>query len=428
MPLPFARLLFWAWGLLGCAYAVQLHTHSGSRSRPPAAPALAVAGSPAERPYPALTPLQFILVSSPSERKVGYMQMRNFQGINEEISALIDSGLGAPHGIAFDVQRGDLYVTDTIARKIFRYGVLVAQGDDGTYSLVVDGDRLTVVENHLSRWVAVDNSGNIYFTDDEALSVNKITADVMDQIAQGIFQARDLVVVPETNLESEAASAASAALAGGATTTEAPNPQPRILAYYEASSNPRVAAPGGILTDSISLYWANGANAGSVVQGSTEPVAPVALAQGARAATFDTTLVANSTSPVIAVSKTHNQIIYTSGTSVYGVSRQGGDPIAFTQGLQQPQGLVWDGDSTIYVADQTGDTVYSLPSGRLAQNMPLAHAFSFNDAFGMVMLDARDPWFEMRAGAEQRAPARWLTALLLPVAIAQCFALAGSAF
>lgn len=421
MSFPLAWLLFWAWGLLG-THAVQLMQRSRT------SPSLAVAGGGAGyRPYPTLTPLQFLLVSSPAERKVGYIQMRNFQGANAEISALVDSGLGAPHGIAFDRQRGDLYVTDTVARKIFRFGVMVQEGDDGSYSLVTDGDRLTVVENKLSRWVAVDNSGDLYFTDDEANSVNKITADVMDQIAQGIFQGRDLVTVSESILESEAAAAASSELAAGATTTEAPSPEPRILAFYEAAANPHVALPGGILTDSISLYWANGANAGSVVQGSTHPEAPVGLAHGARAASFETTVVANSTGPVFGVSKTHNLIIYTSGGSVYGVSRNGGDPIAFTNGLEQPRGLVWDGDSTIFVADQAGNTVYSLPCGRLSESMPLAHAFDFNDVFGLALLEGTDPAFEIRAGAEHRAPARWLTAVLLPVALAKSFAFWASA-
>lgn len=358
-----------------------------------------------------MTPLQFLLVSSPAEGKVAYAELNNFQVSSGKVDTLIDSGLGTPHGIAFDRDRGFLYVTDPAAKKIFRYSILIEEGtndqNEVAYTLVTDGNRLTILEGKSSQWVTVDNAGNVYYTDQEANSVNKIMANVIDWLADGEFQAKDLVVQTEQSQESQASAKSAAQLAASAKLSTSDQwdqvaVAPIILAMYEASANSHVSTPAGIMTDSVNVYWGNqadGQTKGAVVEGQTTPTTPVLkLSQNSGASTFITTIRANNTQKVYGIAKTHSMLVYTADeTSVYGTSRDGGPVVAFSQNFEQPRGLVWDGDNTIYVADQKADTVSSLPCGRLAPNQLSQHTVTFNDAFGLAILHSSDPAFQLRA-------------------------------
>ena len=44
--------------------------------------------------------------------------------------------------------------------------------------------------------------------------------------------------------------------------------------------------------------------------------------------------------------------------------------VTLADSFQAPRGLAWDGDGTIFVADQAGSMVYSFPSGRLVRAEP----------------------------------------------------------
>merc|ERR1719230_2263175 len=120
---------------------------------------------------PPMTPPEFLIISSPTEQKIVYTELVNMHSVHGRTYPLIDSGLGEPAGIAFDRERGDLYVADRAARKIFRYSILVSDkpnsldGNNGT-SLISDGIRLTVMEGRDVSWVAVNQNGDILYSDE----------------------------------------------------------------------------------------------------------------------------------------------------------------------------------------------------------------------------------------------------------------------
>eukprot|EP00438_Fugacium_kawagutii_P023689 Skav218409 [mRNA] locus=scaffold1349:121385:127888:+ [translate_table: standard] len=55
---------------------------------------------------PQLTPKQFLIISSASEQKIVYTELKNFKATTGRTFALIDSGLSEPQGLALDHDRG----------------------------------------------------------------------------------------------------------------------------------------------------------------------------------------------------------------------------------------------------------------------------------------------------------------------------------
>merc|ERR1719162_1519939 len=74
---------------------------------------------------PRMQPSQFLIISSPKEKKVVWTKLDNFQTTEGRAFSLIDTGLSEPKGIAFDHINGYLYVADSAVKSIFRYTVLV---------------------------------------------------------------------------------------------------------------------------------------------------------------------------------------------------------------------------------------------------------------------------------------------------------------
>jgi len=107
-------------------------------------------------------------------------------------------------------------------------------------------------------------------------------------------------------------------------------------------------------------------------------------------------VLSSNTDTVFGVAVTHNAAIYTdSAQFVYGVPLTangvpGGGVITFTDTLEAPRGIVWDGDGTVYVADQGGNTIYSLPVGRLAATSA-ERVVDLHDAYGLALLSETDP-------------------------------------
>lgn len=363
---------------------------------------------------PQLTPVQFLIMSSPTERKIVWTELRNMRSTTGRAFPLIDSGLGAPKGIAFDRERGDLYVADSEAMKIFRYSVVVSEDIDEQgqtqYRLSSNGIRLTVMEGRNVSWVALDQSGDIFYSDEGGGTINKISAEVMDMLAGGDFQANELQVIPERELEAMASAAISTALSAGAPEHAAPDDlalaQPHILSLYDASINPRVNTPAGLVSDGLRLFWANGAdgtNAGTAVRGEVTPTAPLTLSDGSEPAPFPTHSLMNVSDNNfgIALSNTFCFVSASNGGVgvVYGTRLTGGPVYPFATGLGEPRGMVWDGDGSVFVADTAGSAVFSFPVGRIIENAPLTQAVEFNGAWGVALMSEIDPAFQIRDSA-----------------------------
>lgn len=347
---------------------------------------------------PQLTPLQFLIVSSPRERKIVYTALQNFKSRTGRTYALIDSGLADPRGIALDRERGALYVADLGAKKIFRYRLIVT----GANKMTTDGIQVTVIQDAQVEWVAVDVSGDIFYSDQGAKTINRIPEATLALLAAGEYQAGDLTFVSAKQQGNT-----SAALALQETTKAGVEEPPadaaplKVFRMYEGSVNPHVTLPKGLATDGLHLFWANGIrgeSAGAAVKGEVNPK------QGSNPPTFLATALANNTNEAFGIAKSSNMVLFTSNSSgigsVYGVMEGSSHVTHFVANLAEPRGLVWDGDQTVYVADQAANAVWSFPVGRLIDDAPLTKSVALNGAFGVALLSERDPAFSIaQAGA-----------------------------
>jgi len=89
----------------------------------------------------------------------------------------------------------------------------------------------------------------------------------------------------------------------------------------------------------------------------------------------------------------------------------------FATGLMSPRGLAWDGDQTLFVADEAGDTVYSFPVGRMTGDAPLAKSAQLRGAFGVAIFSSEDKAFSLgqtggSTAAQRPGPYIWALALV----------------
>jgi len=364
-----------------------------------------------------------LLMSSPMEMKIVYTQIENFKAVHNDVQPLIDAGLSAPYGIALDQANMHLYVTDLSAQKIFMYRVVLEAVSDFIFphKLSVNGERVVVVEGVESRWVTC-HAGELYFSDEKDGSIKKLTASTLRSLKLGSIHASDLVSLSEVSGEAIAEASASEALSAAVSMVDpmasgSPSPTPSIITLYQAGSNPHVGnPPGGIVVDGQDLFFVNnaeGTEKGTVIQGSMNPQSPVNLNNGPAPGTFETISMASNLASASGITETYNMIMYTTGArQVFGIPRGGGEPVAMSEVFESSRGVVWDGDSTVFIADQGASTIYTLPCGRIAANQPVGRAVDFHDVFGLAVL---------RLGGSSNAPRLralaplcvvWLAALL----------------
>lgn len=364
---------------------------------------------------PQLTPTTFLIISSPSQGKVSYTELKNFKSTYGRTFPLIDSGLGMPTAIAFDRERGDLYVVDQQALKIFRYGVRVKESRDRNgklvRSLVTDANRLTILAGRNASDVTVDCNGDVFYSDQAGKSINKITAAVMEKIADGELEAETLKVVSEKEQEAADAALVAGALDGpvGAEESQPEASETSIMSIYEGSLNPRVSVPAGVVSDGVRLYWTNGQDgraSGSVVRGEANPKPPPTTGEGSDPQPFPAETIADNAEVAYGIAKSNNLVFFSSTQAdgqgvVYGSNSQtnDGNVLPFAMGLMEPRGLVWDGDNTVFVADRGSNAVYSFPVGRLQEAAPLTKGVEILDAYGVAILVEGDDAFALKAGA-----------------------------
>jgi hypothetical protein len=331
-------------------------------------------------------PQQYLLISSPREMKVVYSVVTPGKAAGSQVAPVVDSGLLGPEGIAVDRVRGILYIADPPSQKIFSYQLRVTDG-----MLVSDGKQVTIVEGQEVVWVSVDSHGNLYYTTALTNEVLMVERPVLSKIQS------DEILASSLKTESQHAADVAKELAATKLLEQEnlPTPRPTIkptihVLYSKMEGEDSASAPAGIAADGINVYWGNGASGttlGSLITGSRHPADGQAVIK-----------LATNTNTAYGVTTSSNAVFYTDKTQfVYGVKKAGGTPEKMTTQLQSPRGLAWDGDGTVFVADQAGSIVYSFPSGRIAP-AGLSRTTALHDAFGLAIISKDDP-FAMPAAA-----------------------------
>jgi hypothetical protein len=299
----------------------------------------------------AIEPTKYLIVSSPAKSKIDYYPVIKGK-FPRRATNLVDSvDVKQPKGLAVDKWAGPdgkpmmrLYVTDPGQRKILFFPLLFANGE------LVAGTKTVIMTDTEATWLTVDGLGNIFFSGG----------------------ARQNLV---TKLD-------------GAS-LRAPQPMAHATSVYDGEKNDEVDSPGGITTDNFKVYWTNkakGTQVGSVVAGvsNPDPDSTVALSK-----------ITSNVNEVNGVCLAMNNLYYTGRVEepvkksvLYGVKKTGGAFATITDKLLAPQGCVWDGDSTVYVAD--GESIYGFPANMgLLQATTLRKVALYTDgAFSLAMIQA----------------------------------------
>lgn len=317
---------------------------------------------------PQFTPKQYLLASSRSEGTIVWCELKNFRWTLGQTFPLIDSGLVEPSGLAFDPELGNLYVADPGASSVYCYRLALVGGKLTTVS-----SRMTILTNRSVDWISVDpDDSGVLFSDRKSNTINKINAVTLDDIYLGDVSAEDL---PVDHINDAL--------------TESRPLQPRILEIYNASSSQHVLSPSAVLSDGMRLFWLNSApsdQSGELVQAMSIPKVNTTGAQTAP-------LVSPSgfVPDALASSRTH---MFWSGenpsagtASIFATGKAGGHHVYNMEvNLARPRGLAWDGDNTLFVADEARGNVYSMPVGKLEVGPPLTKAMALQGAVGVAVI------------------------------------------
>jgi len=271
----------------------------------------------------------FLLVSAPRLSKISWVRLpEDGSPLGMKPRTLIDEGLHRPQGIAVDQRRKRLFVADPDVQRIYCYQLQVSDG-----GLRTEGQPRVVARGTESRWVAVDGTGSVFFSDEPRSLILRLPASWL--------------------------------LRGGA---------PEVA--YSGGALARVSAPGGVAADNLRVYWTNkrlGTQAGSVVAGA-ETLAPGPVS-----------VLARNSVKSYGLCLALGNVYYTDARrSLYGVKKSGGRATEVSSALSHPRGCAWDGDGTVYVADRAG-AVYSFAGNmRTISKAEVRKAFDFEDAFGLA--------------------------------------------
>jgi len=299
----------------------------------------------------ALAEKQFLVMTLPTLRQIAYIALPD-----PVLRVLVIKDLVAPRSLALDAGLFRLYVTDSAQQKVFWYQLSV-QGD----KLITDGTQHIALESVETNNIAVDGSGNLYFTGKQlVLPPLSPTSGVWRNSALNLHTG-------VTNMP-------------GAVWTNANTGNP---AKWDSAA--------AVATDNIHVFWGNaqtGKTAGTLVVAPSDP--PDMNAEGAVRMLTDNSDSARS------ITLTSSFLFYTTPDGIYGVTKTktGSDCDPETCKLisaeaTEPQGITWDGDGTVYVADAAGSKVWSFPSGALMEHH-LTEVCSAPRVHGLVLVQVPD--------------------------------------
>jgi hypothetical protein len=329
--------------------------------------------------------VEYILVSQPHEGSVSVTEVNALtRKVVNEARVIISSGLREPSGLAVDHSRQRLYVADPKSHKVFMYNIFF--GDKG---LSVDETQQHVAVRDIKpRWVAVDERGSLFCTDEGRNFVSEVPIEDLQKL--GIADDVD----EEVKLH--------------------------LRKVYSGDKTRQVDHPGGIAVEGGEVFWGNRDRHhryGTLLSAPEDPDS-----RRARGVPEMIQALSNNMDKVYGVCASPNIVFYTGGSrSVYGAKPGSNQakPLetVFLDDYASPRGCVWDGDGTMYVADKGGDSVWSFPSslhgGGIIQATKL---LKVDDPYGVAVFRpslTMDAVGFLRGGASKVAPALALVPLVL---------------
>lgn len=273
---------------------------------------------------------QYVIVSQPRLKSVTYAKVNIFQyDAGNETYPLVSAGLKNPLGLAVDNVRQRLFVADSEAGKVFMYKLIFDKGN-----LVTDGRQHVAASGLEPRWVSVNEHGDIYVSDEPSNQIARVSA----------AQLKKFDATPST--------------------------------VFAGSSQKTVSTPGGVAVDESEVFWVNkaeGSSVGTLIRGRADGEAPK--------------IVAQNVDKAFGCCAAGNNIFFTGEEKyVYAVKKTGGTAVPVVDSLVAPRGCAWDGSSTVYIADRSGNALTFFPSSMHALELAQIHTMmTIEDPFGVAV-------------------------------------------
>lgn len=325
-----------------------------------------------------LVPLtEYIFVSQPGHGTVAVTTVDALtRKVIHEAKPIISNGLKEPCGIAIDHTRQRLYVADPKNHKVFMYKLAIGREGD----IVVDeDDQHVAVQDLTARWIAIDEKGNLFCTDE----ARSFIAEVKDHELEKL----------------------------GEMDSDKDEVRPKFVKLYTGDRTKQVDRPGGIAVDGQHIYWGNRARGrpyGSLLSASEDPAAQIS-----RGVPGMVQALSKNVDKVYGVCASPSLVFYTGGArTVYG-AKQGsyklrGTTTVMLDNFAVPRGCVWDGDGTVFLADKGGDAIWSFPSTLHGAGKVQAHKlFEVQDPYGVAVFRPSLAWDAtgfLRAGSIHVGP------------------------
>lgn len=290
---------------------------------------------------------RFLIASFPRLKQVNYAVLPN-----PTWRPLILGQLIRPEAVVVDPETKRLFVADSLANAVYWYQLQILSPG----RLMTDGRRHVVMKDVMPRGIAVDMLGVLYIAGrHEPLPPESPSEGVFKAELDDILRAgpNEPFRKPEMLWGKE-----NTALADG--------------------SGSQLMEPCGLAVDPFHIFWGNLAREGptgaSVVKATSK--VPALNPEGALMP------LADNADEVQCLTLTPTNVYYAAGGKVYGVPKGKESSSCGVDGVLcpvvsyldsgqvlEPTSMVWDGDGSVFLADQGSASIYAFAAGTLSPHV-----------------------------------------------------------
>jgi len=392
-------------------------------------------------------PFKYLIASSSRTGKIAYLKIPEGGAYAEGAMVDLITGLTHPQGLAVDQPRKKLYIADPDSLKLLAYtlrgdssGALSAS--DPTWVAEHVEVRWVAVDGVGTLYMSDEAHNHILKLTPQMMAQGKMRPDIIYNgamltsasapggVATDNFQVfwvnKDRGTQVGSLIRGPVSPATALLSTNGAATGYSAlyntvNNSAGKFFYFDDTSIPGVPKPtynaAGSATVSVAQYrsgqllWSGRV---SIITDAVSPDAnacPTCNAHGRReplssaedgqwlvgdsvhfvgtsqAASLQVSTAASNVVKSYGVCLAQGNIFYTDDErNLWAVKRSGGSPVAITDQLANPRGMVYDQDGTVYVADKTNNALYQFASNmKILHSQTLVKAADFEGAFGVAM-------------------------------------------